>query len=234
MAQNDTLVFYPVNNTLLQQCDIRSITITNDGKLWLSTNKGYCSYDGNNAQILVSTSIFRSFGNQEDNLYLIEGNGIYYFDTRTGKDQYLNITLKPEDYSPDPRTYTDIFADNDESIWCGRTDGFLHYNRLTKKTTFYRVNSALNNERIAVRNIQGDIKDDDILWLATDDGIYWFNKRKKKLQRKFNCSNPKDSSAFDAMVSKINVGVSDTIWFIGNKRGVGCYDIKGQIYHISL
>ena len=231
-AQNDTLLFYPVNNALLQHCYIHNIAIADDGKLWLSTNQGFVSYDGSNVQIFDTYHTFASFVTKKANFYLIEINGIYYFNTRTGNEEYLDINLKPENFSRDPRSYTDIFVDTEESIWCAKKNGFFQYNRITKKTIFFAVYSAFNNHQIAVRNIQGDLKNADILWLATDEGIYKFNKKTHNLLRNFYCSNPQDSSFSDALVSKMLVDSTDTIWFIGGKRGVGCYDTKKGKYTI--
>ena len=63
------------------------------------------------------------------------------------------------------------------------------------------------------------------------DGIYSFNKSNQEYQRKFNCSSHKDSSGSDAIISKIHV-TADTIWFVGNNKGVGCYNIKNGQYTI--
>jgi hypothetical protein len=41
-SQNDTLIFNPIRNQILQNTEIRNFSIAKDGKLWLSTNKGHC------------------------------------------------------------------------------------------------------------------------------------------------------------------------------------------------
>ena len=168
MARMTCWCFSPVNNSLLQQCDIRNITIGHDGKLWLSTDKGIAGYDGHNVQMFSVHGIFGAFKDKQNNLYLIETSGIYYFNTRTGTEEFLNVTVDPERYFSDPRTYTDIFVDDEGSIWCGRTDGFLRYNNLTKKTTFYGSDWRSNKDPIAVSQIQRDVKNSDLLWLATN------------------------------------------------------------------
>ena len=44
-SQNDTLVFQPVNNAILNLYDIRKIAVAKDGKLWLSTDNGVASFN---------------------------------------------------------------------------------------------------------------------------------------------------------------------------------------------
>ena len=67
-----------------------------------------------------------------------------YLDTRTGKVTSLDIRLREKDKSrlAFPYTYTDLFIDDDESLWIGTFNiGFLHYNPATKKNhpiTFMR------------------------------------------------------------------------------------------------
>ena len=50
-SQSNLKIFYPVNNQVLQQYNIRSLTTDCDGKLWLSTDNGLLSYDGNDVKI---------------------------------------------------------------------------------------------------------------------------------------------------------------------------------------
>src|SRR5687767_9296975 len=98
--QSDSLVFYPVNNPVLQQYDIRRISAAKDGKLWLSTGNGLISYDGNDIHVyshndndstsLGGNDLSQSFMDEKGNLFVVitgeeQGvNGqINYFDTKT-------------------------------------------------------------------------------------------------------------------------------------------------------
>ena len=47
LSQEDTLIFNPIRNPILQNTEIRNLSIGKDGKLWLCTNKGIASFDGN-------------------------------------------------------------------------------------------------------------------------------------------------------------------------------------------
>src|SRR5437868_2579333 len=50
-AQYDTLVFQPVDNPILQQYDIRTISAGKDGKLFLCTGNGLISFDGSDIHV---------------------------------------------------------------------------------------------------------------------------------------------------------------------------------------
>ncbi len=82
-----------------------------------------------------------------------------------------------------------------------------------------------------MRNIQSDAKNYDVLWLATDDGIYMFDKKLQRLQRNFNCSNRQDSVQSYWINAKNLLDGKDNIYFAG-KRGLGFYNVKKGFYII--
>ncbi len=243
-AQRDTLVFYPLNNQVLQQYDIRKIAIAKDGKLWLSADKGVIRYDGNDIRffgrgeggnmVMDNKSISRSYFDSEGNLYcVIVWGKIYYLNTKTGKVDYLDIQITEEDSSNFDKIYpyTEIFLDNNEFMWAGRTNmGFIGYNLRTKNTNAYHLPFVKNGYLNTVNTIQKDLKNDSILWLGTNNGIYSFNKKTQELKRNFHCSKLSDSSKFDIEVLKIQMKGENTIWFTAAKKGIGCYNIKKGIY----
>src|SRR5450755_990464 len=79
-GQNDTLVFQPVNNPVLQQYTIRTINTGRDGKLWLSTDNGLLCFDGNDVKVfqhknddpysLTSSDISSTYTDPGGNLYI--------------------------------------------------------------------------------------------------------------------------------------------------------------------
>lgn len=247
IAQPDTLLFHPVNNKDLQQCEIRNITGTADGKIWLSTNKGIAGFDGNEVHFFghirgdiktiwsSSVSFLQPVPDAKGNLYVATVTGhTYYFDTKTGRVQYLDIRKKSEDSSffVYPKPYADIYIENDTSIWGGRYNmGFLKYNPVGKQTKCYTLISAVNRSRNTVNMIMKDSKNADLLWLATNNGIYSFDKKKEILHQNFNEKSKSASAVLPADIISLDVANEDTIWFVC-RTGVGCYEIKKGVYTI--
>ncbi|CAN5409970.1 histidine kinase [soil metagenome] len=246
IAQTDTIILHPVNNPDLQQFAIRKICSTKDGKLWLSTDRGVVSFDGNDVQLFSHdekdsnsirfSSIMKCYPDSKGNLYVVMvGTGIDYFDTKTGKATHLNIQVPSKDSSrlAFPTAYSTILTDKDETIWVGLYNlGFVHYNLRTKKTECYYLHNNLNVGRNSIYGILQDIKNDEILWLSTEDGIFFFNKKTKELKRSFHCSNPADSSAQDLKIYWSILNNPDSIWFAVPGKAMGCYSIKNGSYTI--
>ena len=244
-SQTDTLVFNPIHNQALQQTEIRNLSVAKDGKLWLSTNKGIASFDGTEVNFFghkesdnitsmwsSSISFLNPIEDKKSNLFVVTISGpTYYFDTKTGKANYLEImSNNKKNYIPQP--YSDIYIENDSSIWLARYNGsFLHYKVFSKKTTYYNITDDENSLKNVVTCIRKDQINSDLLWLATKNGIYSFNIRSGTLHRNFRCNNVKDSSDDDVNIVNIDV-VKDTIWFTAGAKGVGCYDTQSGLYTI--
>ncbi|MEP7373700.1 MAG: histidine kinase [Chitinophagaceae bacterium] len=250
-CQADTLVFKPINSSVLQQYDIRRVTVAKDGKLWLTTGNGLISYDGNETHLythidgdttsLSGHNLSRSFMDEKGNLFVVQTgeqqniNGqIDYFNTVTGKSERLKIKVQREDSSKYNFAFpfTDILTRKDE-IWCARENmGFIQYNLKNRTTRAYSLLSVTNKKYNSVNAIREDINDENILWLATNNGIYSFNKKNYQLKRNFRCGNIKDTMPGDIDIARLDVKSEDTIWFTSVERGIGCYDIKTGKYTI--
>jgi hypothetical protein len=243
-SQNDTLIFNPIRNQILQNTEIRNFSIAKDGKLWLSTNKGIASFDGNEVKFFghkesdittmwsSSISFLNAKEDRKGNLYVVTISGpTYYFDTKTGKTTYLEIESNNlKNYIPQP--YSDLYIENDTSIWLARYNGrFLHYEASSKKTAYYNITNDENSFRNIVTCIRCDGRSKELLWLATKNGIYSFHTKSGLLERNFKCSNVKDSSEEDIDILNLDVS-GDTIWFTAGRKGVGCYDIQTGRYTI--
>jgi two-component sensor histidine kinase len=246
-AQTDSLIFYPINNPVLQQYDIRKIAAAKDGKLWLSTGNGLLSFDGNDinsflpkendSTSLSGHSLSRTFIDKHGNIYaiIIADGQIDYLNTTTGRAKRLKLKLEKEDSSGYNLAFPflDMYIDKDSIFWAGRTNmGFIKYNQLSKRTFSYSLLSASNPLGNTVFAIRGDAGNEELLWLATNNGIYSFNKRTNQLKRNFKCSSPGDSTEADIDLRDMDVKNTDTIWFVSHLRGVGCYEIKTGRYTI--
>ncbi len=240
--QYDSLIFKIVSNPLLKDYNLRKICADKTGKLWFATDKGVISYDGNDITLfkheegdsttLNVSSSGRLYLDDSNNLYVFTIPGQEYLNTVTGKVTHLYIQLREEDKSKIsfPYAFSQPFIDDDVSIWMGMYNvGFIHYSRKTKQTTYYTSANNLSFRASSVYAIEGDMRNKNVLWLATNDGIYSFNKIDKTTNRLFRCSNPKDSTGFDKEIIGIDEAI-DTIWFITPNSGMGCYDKRTGIY----
>ncbi len=243
-AQTDTLILSPVNNLLLNNYNLRKMAVDKENNLWFGTDKGIVKFDGNDLTVfekkegdsntLSINSLGCIFFDKDDNLYVFGVSAyIDFLNTRTGKVSRLNITLRDEDISKRsfPWVFSSIYIENDSSLWAGVFNvGFLHFNRYTSKTTYYSIPKKYDFQNGEVYIIKRDIDNKDNLWLATDDGIYSFNKKTEKLTRNFRCSNSRDSTNADLRIFNMDTETKDTIWFTSNDLGFACYDVKSGVY----
>ena len=243
-AQNNSLTFQPVDKPVLKEYNLRKLCIDKKGKIWFATDKGVLSYDGNDIKVFEhrggdSTSMpinssGRLYLDDSDNLYVYTIPGVQYLNTKTGKVTTMQIRVRDEDKSKIafPYAFSQPFIDNDASIWAGMYHvGFIHYSRGTKETTYYTLHDSASFQANTVYAIQRNLSNKNLLWLATDDGIYSFNKNTQQLTRNFQAANPKDSSAMDLAITNMDAG-RDTIWFTAEGKGMGCYNIKKGVYAV--
>ncbi len=244
-SQSNLKIFYPVNNQVLQQYNIRSLTTDRDGKLWLSTDNGLLSYDGNDVKIfkhddndpssLSSDNVSKTYPDLKGNLYVINDlheKNLSLMDGKTGKFTVLNVALKLNDIRmmATPFAFSDLFIDDDGSMWIAAYYiGLIHYNTITTRTDSYYMNEEYSGKN-TVYTVKKDLSNKQVLWLGTQDGIYSFNKKTKEFVRNFRCANPADSSGADLQVMNIDVCNSDSIWFSVPGKGIGCYNIKSGYY----
>ena len=243
-TQPNTLIFQPVNNEVLQKYSIRHISAGKDGKLWLSTDHGLLSFDGNDVKIfkhndddansLRSDDVWRTYTDSIGNIFVLtsfhEGN-VDYLDITTGRCVHVDIIHKVEDFRimAEPVAYADLLVDG-ESIWlAGYFIGLTQFNMHTKKTESYYFSGEFSAKN-TVYTIRKDGNDRNLLWLGTEDGIYSFNKITKELKRNFRCANPSDSTSDDLQVTNIDVTRHDTIWFTAKGRGMGSYNMRTGLY----
>ena len=191
-AQHDSSTFKLVNNAILKDYNLRKMCIDKTGKLWFATDKGIVRYDGNDILLfdhkdgdstsLPVNSCGRLYLDDSNNLYIYSIPGETYMNTRTGKFTPLNIEVK-EAYKSKlafPYSYSQPFIDDDASVWVGMYNvGLINYSRKTNKTQYYPLHDSLSFQNNNVYAVKKDVLNKDILWLATDDGIYLFDKKTK-------------------------------------------------------
>ncbi len=175
-AQPNTFVFQPVNNPVLQQYNIRHISIGIDGKLWLSTDNGLLCYDGNdvtvfqhddnNASSLSSNNIYSTYPDAKGNLYVINDlheKNLSFMDGKTGKFTVIGVQHTGEDFRlmATPFAYSDLLIDDDNSVWLAAYYiGLFHYTKT--QTNSYHIHHQ-SSGKSTVYCIKNDITGKDIL-----------------------------------------------------------------------
>jgi ligand-binding sensor domain-containing protein len=245
-GQIDTFVLNPVNNPALKEYNLRRMAVDKNNNLWFGTDKGIVKFDGNDLNVFdkvegdTNTLSINSLGtiyfDKQDYLYVIGvGAFIDALNTKTGKVTRLKIELRDEDKTRRsfPFAFSCVHIDTDSTVWAGMFNiGFIHFDRRTNKTLYYTVPKKDESINSTVFDIQADLEKPDILWIATYDGIYSFNKRTKQFAGNFRPANPKASSAYDRTIICLDVNQKDTIWFTIPLLGFGCYDKRTGLYTI--
>ncbi|MGZ8540960.1 MAG: sensor histidine kinase [Chitinophagaceae bacterium] len=245
-GQLDTFVLNPVNNPALKEYNLRRMAVDKNNNLWFGTDKGIVKFDGNDLNVYdkiegdTNTLSINSLGtiyfDRQDNLYVIGvGAFIDALNIRTGKVSRLKIQLREEDKTKRsfPFAFSCVSIDTDSTIWAGMYNiGFIHFDRRINKTLYYTVPKRNESINSTVFDIQADLERPDILWIATYDGIYSFNKKTKQFAGNFQPANPKASSVYDRTIICLDVNQRDTIWFTIPLIGFGCYDKRTGLYTI--
>ncbi len=73
----------------------------------------------------------------------------------------------------------------------------------------------------------------NIMWIACyGSGIYWFDKKKKKVFKNFHAANKKDSCWINTKVTMLDAGKDSTIWYSTWGNGMGEYNTKTGSYKV--
>jgi hypothetical protein len=246
-GQPDTLVLNPINNPALNEYNLRRMAVDKDNNIWIGTDKGIVKFDGNDLTVF-------DHSDKDTNTLTINSLGTIYFDKavqelfvigvgacidalniKTGKVSRLKISLREQDKSKRgfPFAFSCLHIDTDSTVWSGMFNiGFVHFDRRTNRTVYYTLPFKDESINQTVFDIQQDPDVPDILWLATYDGIYSFNKKTAAFSRKYHASDPKDSTSYDRTIICLDTRQRDTIWFTVPVYGFGYYDKKSGRYQI--
>ena len=244
-SQEEKRIISPVNNPLLNEFDLRAMAVDKKGNLWFATERGIIRYDGNeiivfdkregDTNTMANNSVGRLRFDKDDNLVFIGVASEGYLNTKTGKVNRFKIQFDEKDRLrlAFPYAYGWPYIDDDKTVWLGIFNiGFVNYNPATQQTRYFRLYDSLPFLINNVYSIKANLADKNKLWLATNKGIYSFDKKSNSLTRNFKAENPADSTVHDENVINIIVENKDTVWFSARERGIGCYDVRTGRYRI--
>ena len=167
------------------------------GFMWFATHDGLSSFDGQQ---------FRNFRHQEDDSTSIGGNvimelmetegglwiasnggGLNFYDRKT--EEFTSYFFKETDSTTiSANTVVSLFEDEDGLIWVGTFDrGFNRFNPKTGKFKRFSLTNEFENLKEAyqlnsVLDIVADNHQPELLWIAANNGLYSFDKRKEQLE----------------------------------------------------
>lgn len=201
------------------------------GYMWFATQDGLSLFDGvkfSNFQYLEDDST--SIGGNNI-MELMEGNGGLWIASNGGglnfydrkKETFTSYTTSADKTTISANTAVCLFEDADSIIWVGTFDkGFNRFD--FKSGTFKRFALTENTEHMkeafeknSVRDIIADKENPDLLWLATNNGLYSFNKKSEQLEywsspliegETLNCHKIHYSNSNELLVAVAGAGIS--------------------------
>ena len=179
---------------------ITGITKDDKGFIWISTNKGFCKWDGFNSLVfqhipsdtnsLSADDIPRNaflWDKQRNQLVIGHLKGLSFFNPETA--DFVNLEINPDKKNSLPGPVNAVFKDNTGLIWIGTDNGFCSINKNNRISFRYTYQDKLPEGVFLdpgninkVHDICQDVNNNDILWLATLGGILKFNKTSNLLE----------------------------------------------------
>ncbi|TLX74932.1 response regulator [Labilibacter sediminis] len=165
---------------------VRNIFEDNDHNLWIGTLEGVCIYNEKLDQFEHISRYLKNALNsqsyvikQYDNTHIIISYPCELHIVNWKKKQLKKISFKPDDkYKPSIRD----FVIDDHLVWVALgMNGLVKIDTKTGKTVFFSTNSIqLNNNKI-----YSILKQDENLWIATNNGLSIFDIRTKKVVKTY-------------------------------------------------
>lgn len=208
------------------------ISMTPDGRLWMSSYSGMTVYDTNLSSFALLPSVFRNhkiFVEAMVSSVHQHGNSMFIFNTeKDGLFVYNKVddTLRHQSESGFPFNVPDVkincmFTDSRGNLWIGTYDQGYH--------VVYSYEERFNNDgwlklslgQKSVVSVDSDSNDN--LWISTlKDGMYLYNSR-KQMFRKIDLAElfaSQDAQKWD--ISSVFVDKDDNLWLTGGLGVVRC------------
>jgi len=206
---------------------IEDILQSKQGYLWLSTYEGLIRFDGYVFKTYKNPTNSNAFTkiaeDKEGNLWIVLNNGsLVKFNPAT--ESFTNITIKYPALKSGEKvgSVECIFIDNENKLWLGITrTGFVQVNQETGNAVIHNIISEsdtyytpeLRKFHNRVLAMYEDAK--QVLWMATPDGLYTFNKKNEQLTH--ITKRPENSSVYWRDDNY------RTLLAAGNKLYIGCW-----------
>ena len=166
------------------------------GYMWFGTQDGLSLFDGEKFTTFryleedpfsIGGNIIMDLMEGEKGIWIASnGGGLNYFDHET--EQFIRFPHDPRDPSTiSANTAVCLFEDEEKIIWVGTYDrGFNRFDPKTRRFKRYDLSKKVRQKDAFKFNSVLDIKANkdkpSLLWLATNNGLYSFNKETEELR----------------------------------------------------
>jgi len=219
-----SIAHFSTENGLIDN-QVNAVLKDDIGFIWIGTNGGLVKYDGQHFKNFVSddtdTTTIRA------NLVKVikkDKNGLLWLGTIGGGLNCFNPINQQSIHFPyiiqnpkiEGQDVTSILIENTGNIWIGTYNcGLQYFNQATKSFTRYNLVKEIENnqdgfKRNTVFDILEDKDDANLLWIATNNGLFSFHKEEKIFQQHpLNIEGQKDTST---TILDLYMEKSNTLW----------------------
>ncbi|HOZ86044.1 MAG TPA: histidine kinase [Niabella sp.] len=249
-AQSSDIPFFKkVSHPFMPAITSEYFFFSNDGILWFSTDRGLTSFDGSDVKYYTSlqqsnnfglTRIFAMVEDKKHNFYIGTPDGLFYYNRL--KKSFANLSYKFRDIKATvPFGVDALHCDREGTIYAGAANrGLFVYNPSNKVINHYNLDlskpDSWESRRLnTVSSFADDAKDQNRIWIGSFHGIFYFDKRQRKVFQNFEMVNLKshklglpslmgDNKMID--VQKMDVASDSIIWFNSWAGGFSKYNIR--------
>ena len=200
--------------------DDQCMSISSDGSgfIWIGTNEGLNRFDGYTPKIYRSNPFDSTAlsGNKIFDTYT-DKNGSLWISTDKSIDKYLHGSDSfKRFFTGTSPTY--ITEDNNENIWVATlSNGLFRINKKSNLVTNYKFSpldptSISSNQFIHSQNTSIVVDSNDNLWIATQNGLNFFDSQSGIFKRFYSKKND---------LSTISSNIINTIYFDGQFVWIG-------------
>ena len=205
---------------------VSAITQDNEGFIWIGTVDGLKKFDGYTTTIfhhkiddstsLVDDEIITLCVDNNDNIWVGTVNGLSIYNKKENSFSSFNNT-KEVDSSICGNVITGLTKDDHGNIWISSYDGGVCVGKKTKNGYLFQQSKELiknNTTGLSNQLFAVDFDTNKNLWVASDNGLYFFSKD-RKFQKKLTANTADKLALARNSVYKIFTAKDGSVWVSG-------------------
>lgn len=244
----DIPVFKQVSHPFFPPITSQYFFFSLDGIMWFSTARGLTSFDGSEVIFHSSTQESNDFGlsrincmteDKEHNFYIGTGISLLYYNRRTNQFTKTGYTFKDDQSTPEIGSIS-MYLDTDGILYSGAgLRGLFVYDPVHKRMEHYNLDSAKQDSwtdrwHNTVSSFVTHASDRNKLWVGTYQGLYLFDKKKKKFEHNFEIATSRkhkfiptlDTDRQSIEIARMETEGDSLIWFNSWAGGFGQYNTR--------